>query len=163
MARTALNSDDVKIEQTKPVVDPEDRKTIVRGDETILKDKDYADRLAMGEDPVTIVINPSGQENAPTSYPAWVNGKGAEALVNGQWMPIIYVPVGVEVTLKRKYVEVLGRAKETKIKTVYGSASEAQPRNEAVRTTTAVCNFSVLKDDNPRGVAWLSELLRRQA
>lgn len=163
MARAPLNTADVKIEQMPPVVVEQDRKTIVEADASILADKEQAELLAMAEDPVTIVIMPSGDQNAPAYYPVWVNGKGAEALIQGKWLPITYVPVGVNITLKRKYVEVLGRAKVNNVKTHHDEANVPMPRNEVRVTTTAVCSFQVVEDRNPRGVAWLTDLLRRQA
>lgn len=162
MARAPLNTADVKIEQAPPIENPQDRlNQIVAGDETILEDKDHAERLAMGEDAVTIMINPSNEENAPTSYPVWVNGKGGEVFLNGQWLPMTYLPVGVELITKRKYVEVLARAKTDNIRTVHDSANVERPRNTVQRTTSAVANFTVLEDKNPRGPAWFAELRRR--
>lgn len=162
MARAPLNTADVKIEQLPPVEEAKDRiNQVVAGDESILEDKDHAERLKMGEDPVTIMINPSNEENAPTSYPCWVNGKGAEIFLNGAWLPITYLPVGVELVTKRKYVEVLARAKTDNIKTVHDSANVERPRNQIQRTTSAVANFTVLEDRNPRGAAWFAELRRR--
>lgn len=162
MARAPLNTADVKIEQAAPIETAEDRiNQIVAGDESILEDKEQADRLAMAEDPVKIIINPSNEENAPTSYPVWVNGRGGEVFMNGQWLPITYLPVGVELTVKRKYVEVLARAKTDNIRTVHDSANVERPRNIVQRTTSAVANFTVLEDANPRGPAWFAELRRR--
>lgn len=163
MARQPLLSTaDVKIEQPRQIEEAADRlNQVVAGDESILEDTVQAERLAMGEDPVLIEITPSSEENAPTSYPAWVNGKGAEVFLNGQWLPVTYLPVGVAITVKRKYVEVLARAKTDHIKTVHDEANVALPRNTIQRTTSAVANFTVLEDPNPRGPAWLAEIRRR--
>jgi len=165
MARQPLlNTANIKTEQLSPITSAEDRVgQVVAGDETILEDRDYQDKLAMGEDPVEIEIQPASEENAPTSYPAWVNGRGAEVLLNNQWLPITYLPVGVPITVKRKYVEVLARAKTDNVKTVHDEANVAMPRNEVRRTTSAVANFNVLSDPNPRGPAWLAELRRRNS
>lgn len=162
MARAPLNTADVKIEQAAPIETAEDRiNQIVAGDESILEDKEFAERIEMGNDPVTIMINPSNEENAPQSYPVWVNGKGAEVFMNGQWLPVTYLPVGVELITKRKYVEVLARAKTDNIKTVHDSANVERPRNVVQRTTSAVANFTLLEDKNPKGPAWFAELRRR--
>jgi hypothetical protein len=162
MARTALRTEDVKIDQAPPITEAADREgQVVRGDESILKDKEYAERLAMGEEPVTIEITPSTEENAPTWYPAWVNGRGAEMLMNGKWRTVTFLPVGGPITTKRKYVEVLARAKTDNIKTKHDEANVAMPQNTVTRTTSAVANFVVLEDSNPRGVEWLRELRRR--
>lgn len=162
MARAPLNTADIKTEQAPAIENAADRlNQVVAGDESILKDKDHTDRLDMNEDPITIIINPSNEENAPTSYPVWVNGKGGEILMNGQWLPITYLPVGVELVTKRKYVEVLARAKTDNIRTVHESANVERPRNTIQRTTSAVANFTVLEDKNPRGPAYFAELRRR--
>lgn len=162
MARAPLNTADVKIEQPRVIDEAQDRLgQVVQSDEDVLRDKDRLERLAMGEDPVTIIINPSNEENAPTSYPCWVNGKGAEVFLNGEWLPITYLPVGVELVTRRKYVEVLARAKTDNIRTVHDSANVERPRNRIERTTSAVANFTVLEDKNPRGPAYFAELRRR--
>lgn len=163
MARQPLlRTEDIKIEQAEPIENAEDRVgQVVAGDDTILEDKVYTELLKMGDDPVTIMINPSNEENAPQSYPCWVNGKGAEVFLNGQWVIATYLPVGIELTTKRKYVEVLARAKTDNIRTEHEGANVERPRNTVRRTTSAVANFTVIEDRNPRGPAWFAELRRR--
>lgn len=162
MARTALNTSDVKIEQKAPLVDGQDRGgEIVEADRSLL-DGDYAERLAFMEEPVTIEIVPSGGDNPPTHYPVWVNGRGGEVLLGGQWVTMVYLPVGQPLTLKRKYVGVLAAAKADAVKTDVLDRHAENPRNIVHRTTSAACNFTILRDANPRGPAWLAELRRRQ-
>lgn len=162
MARQALNTADVKIDQKPRIENAADRGgNIVQADQDALKDKDYTERLAMGEDPVTILIQPGSDENAPNSYGCWVNGKGAEAFIGGEWKSITYIPVGFPIIIKRKYVEVLGRAKVDRVHTRHEGTDKAEPKNWVERNTSAVANFVVLEDANPRGVPWLAELQRR--
>jgi hypothetical protein len=163
MARTALNTADVKIDQKVDIVDEKDRADeIVEASLTEIGKKEYLERLAMGEEPVTIFIEPSAEENAPHSYYCSVNGRGAECLgPDGLWHPVDWVPVGVLLIMKRKYVEVLVRAKKDKITTDYGKVGEENPHNRIVRLTSSVANVQIMKDDNPRGPAYFAELRRR--
>jgi hypothetical protein len=156
MARTALNTADVKIDQKPDIVENKDREgEIVEADVTAIGRKEYLERLAMGEEPVTIFIEPSAEENAPHSYYCAVNGKGAK------WHPVDWVPTGVQLVMKRKYVEVLVRAKKDKVTTDYGKVGEENPHNRIVRLTSSVANVQIMKDDNPRGLAYFAELRRR--
>ncbi|MGC8536711.1 MAG: hypothetical protein ACP5QR_14460 [Rhizomicrobium sp.] len=165
MPRTALNSDDIKIEQKSNVMldldaDTENSPEIVRADPKTMKD--LAADLEFMEEPITIVLNPSSEKNAPTMHPFWVNGKGAEVLMNGKWIPMTYLPVGRPLITKRKYVGVMASAKFDSIETHHDEPGTKEVLNNwASRRTSAVTGFSVLEDKNPKGGAWLSELLRR--
>lgn len=163
MARTALNTADVKVDQRPPIVEEKDREgEIVQADLTALGQKEYLERLAMGEEPVTICIERSNEPNAPHSYYCAVNGRGAECLgPDGRWTPIDWVPVGVPLTMKRKYVEVLVRAKTDRVETKHEGANVPEPRNEIIRHTSAVANVQIIEDANPRGPAYFAELRRR--
>lgn len=161
-AKGALKTDDIKIDQNKPIEDDEDRRTIVQADLTAVGSKEYLARLAMGEEPVEILIEPSTDPNAPHSYYCAVNGRGAECLgPDGNWRTIDWVPVGVRLTMKRKYVEVLVRAKRDRVTTEHDGPNVADPRNKIVRQTSAVANVQILHDANPRGPAMFAELRRR--
>src|SRR5688572_27922351 len=137
MAKAALRTDDVAIDQPRPIEDDEDRKTIIQADLTAVGSKEYLERLAAGEEPVEMRIEPSTDQNAPHSYYCAVNGKGAECLSPaGEWVPIDWVPVGQNLTMKRKYVEVLVRAKRDRVTTDHGEANVAEPHNRIVRHTS---------------------------
>lgn len=169
MARTALNSDDVKIEQKAPIIqaaaldigaeEPARDGEVVRADPAVMKQT--ASDLAFMEEPVMIVLQPSNEKNAPTHYPVWVNGKGAEVFQRGRWETITYLPVGQPLTTKRKYVAVLAGAKFDNIETHHDQPGAEIINNRIVRRTSAVTSFSVLEDKNPKGGAWLAELIRR--
>jgi hypothetical protein len=163
MPRAQLNTDDIKIDQKDPIVSEEERDPeIVKAELAEIGKKEYLERLAMAEEPVTIIIEPSTEENAPHSYYCAVNGKGAECLgPDGKWRPIDWVPVGVQLTMKRKYVEILVRAKKDKVTTVHEGTNVEFPRNEIQRRTSAVANVQILEDANPRGPAYFAELRRR--
>ena len=162
MARTALNTSDVKIDQPAPIVDPKDRGGEIVEVGRSLLDGDYAERLAFMEEPVTIEIMPSGGDNPPTHYPVWVNGRGGEVLLGGQWVTMVYLPVGQPLTLKRKYVGVLAAAKSETVRHDAPDQRAATLLNIPHRTVSAACNFMVLQDANPRGPAWIAELRRRK-
>lgn len=163
MPRTALHSDDIKIEQKDDLVGDLDLKE--RDGEVVvaqqLPKKAYLDELAFNEEPVTIRLEPSADKNAATTFPAWVNGKGAEVLRDGKWIEIAYLPVGIPLTIKRKYLEVIVRAKIDTIHTEVREPESERPNNIVQRFTSAVHSFSVIEDRNPRGAAWLTELRRR--
>lgn len=161
MPRTALHSSDIKIEQKADIGDDvlEREPEIVLVDK--MPDKEYADALAFAEEPVKIRLEPSSEKNAATSFPVWVNGKPAEIFQNGKWREIGYLPVGQIITVKRKVVEIIARAKIDTIDTEVKDQDSERPNNAIKRRTSAVHSFSVLGDTNPIGAAWLTELIRR--
>lgn len=128
--------------------------------------KDYADLLKFGEEPVTVILESGSDENAPIYQEAWVNGRGAEFMIDGRWFPNYpglhagYVPVGIELTIKRKYVEVLLRKRETKITTVHEGTDSAHPVNRVRRAPIHRAPLSVLHDANPKGRAWMAQMMR---
>lgn len=115
--------------------------------------------LAFMEEPMTIYIEPSGSEEAEQFAYVAVNGKDAEVFDHERqrWIPMGYLPVGREVTTKRKYVEVLARSKPQKVKTRIDDP-RGDPRNVIQRFTHSRFPFSVLEDRNPQGRAWLSRI-----
>lgn len=158
MARTALKTDEIKIDQPDPVDLTKDRESpIVRADNSML-DKEHLDRIAFMDEEVTIQIEPSGGENAPDSYPVWVNGRGGEVkMANGEWVTYTYFPVGIQLITKRKYLAVLAGSKSNNVK--HNDEDSAQQRPKV--TTSAACNVTLIDDANPRGHAWLAEVRRR--
>lgn len=163
MAREPLHSSDVKIEQKPSIVgntpNNERRPDVVIADK--LPTKEYADALAFAEEPVTIRLEPSQERNSANVFEVAVNGIGAEVWMNGRWVSIRYLPVGQNITIKRKYLEVIVRAKIDMITTQHDDANVAMPMNRIDRTTTAARSFSIIKDKNPLGAAWIAELIRR--
>lgn len=167
MARTALNrevhTDDIKIEQKPDLnIDAGEREPEIIVAHN-MPEKAYADELAFNEEPVTIRLEPSSEKNAPTAYPIWVNGKGCEVWSeqHNRWLEMIYIPVGVIITTKRKYVEVMVRAKLDRVETEVREPESENPNNIVKRFTSAVHSFSIIEDRNPKGVDWLTELRRR--
>lgn len=121
--------------------------------------KDYQSALAFNEQPVTIRIEPSSEKFAPRAIDVTCNGTGAEVWMNGRWVQARVLPVGMPVTTKRKYVEILARSKTDTINTRHDTADAEHPRNFIDRYTSSRAPFSVLEDKDPRGAAWLSGLV----
>lgn len=128
-------------------------------------DKDYVEALKFAEEPVTILLHESSEENAPPHQECWVNGRGIEFLFDSGWRvnwPGVapgYAPCGQTFTTKRKYVEVLARKRVDKIKTIHDDTNVENPRNMVRRQTVSQAQFSIVRDDNPKGVEWFRRLM----
>ena len=125
-------------------------------------DKGYASALAFMEEPITIRIEPSDEENAPIVVDCWVNGKGAEVMdtLSGKFMEINCLPIGQPIITKRKYVEVIARARSDRV-----VGKEENNRPEPGRDGWAIQrraqrknSFSVIHDPNPKGAEWLTRI-----
>jgi hypothetical protein len=155
-----IHTDDLRMAEA-PDADFDNRsETILPVDKPL--ENEYAAALAFMEEPLTIRIEPSDEENAPIVVDCWVNGKGAEVLdsLSGKWMEINCLPIGGPIITKRKYVEVLARSRSDRV-----AAQEVNNRPDpgkdgwkverrAVRKTL----FSVIHDPNPKGAEWLTRL-----
>lgn len=161
MARQELHSDTLpKVEQRPPVADPS-----TYGGDIVLTEQThkqaYLDELQFMEEPITIRIEPSADRNAPAWMSVWVNGKGAEVFMNGQWLEFKHLPVAQVLITKRKYVEVIIRTKTDTVATKILDQDSERPNNVITRFTSPVHSFSIIDDPNPRGPAWVAELRRR--
>lgn len=153
-----LHTADIKIHQ-KPVIESRDEllEEIVIAPEVL--EKEYSEALKFAEEPVTIRIERSSEKFAPPVIDLWCNGKGAEIVVNGRWVETRVLPVGVPVTTKRKYVEILARSKIETVTTNSGKIDENSERNDIARYASSRAPFSVLRDNNPKGADWLTGLV----
>ena len=79
--------------------------------------------------------------------------------VNGMTQPIFR---GVPTPIKRKYVEALARAKETKYRQALDDPNDPASITMVPRSALAY-PFTVESDANPRGRVWLRELLKQAA
>ncbi len=128
-------------------------------------DKKELDHIAFNEDPIKLIIHRNADPKfSPkcTDFIA-VNGKPAEMLFKNGWIPMGYLPRGQSFYTKRKYVEVLARAKQDTIHTNVIERDNEDPQNFTERVTTSVLAFSILEDKNPLGAPWLEDLIRQQA
>lgn len=116
---------------------------------------EFLEELAFYEEPVKIVINPSTHKNAASIFENWCDGRGAEMLINGKWLIIKDLPVGKPITVKRKIVEQIIRARVMNVQTIHEEPPVPSPRNELVRTSSHVHSFSILHDASPKAQEWL--------
>jgi hypothetical protein len=158
-----LHSDDIPVSQGKTRIDSAaDLGRIERAPADVLN-KDYADALAFNEEPVTIIIQPGSEKNAPRVVDCWVNGKGLELLHDGRWFETGAAPVGRPFTTKRKYVEVIARSKVDRIETRHDDESAENPRNWVERSTYVRAPLSLIEDKNPKGAEWFSRIVGMNA
>lgn len=145
-----------------PIDQPQARpETIVVADPN-MTNLDF-DALKFSEDPIKILIHrsidPKFTPNC-TDLIA-VNGKKAEMLFKNGWVEMGYLPRGVPLYTKRKYVEVIARSKMTQISTRVEEKVNEDPQNYLDPVTSATMAFSVLEDKNPKGAEWLTLLLNQ--
>lgn len=118
----------------------------------VSQEKDFKDLIeseAFMNEELTITIASTTNENDPPY---------ACPSVNGTNQPIAR---GVPTKVRRKYVEVLARARETKY-TQMQNAHEPDKPIMQVREAL-VYPFTVDHDPNPKGHAWLRQVLAEQA
>lgn len=121
--------------------------------ETVAESRDFgqlaADEAFMNEI-VTVHVHSSTNENDAPHFILNCNG------VN---QPVVR---GVDVPIRRKYVEILARMKETKYRQV--TPNPASPEAYEMQAKSGlVYPFSVIRDDNPKGRAWLQNVLAEPA
>lgn len=112
-----------------------------------LAKKDKLDRLAFMEDELEIIVLPTSDKNSPPLVETHCNGRNQ------------YLLRGKPQKVKRKFVEVLARAKLT---TFRGETPlvNGEYQNLMHPTTGLVENFTVLRDPaGDRGRAWLEQVL----
>jgi hypothetical protein len=160
-ARRETHTGDMQIGQ-KDDIDLSLDSLVIHGEslKNLADDKELLADLAFMEEPMTIRIEENTRSDFPeTHVPVMVNGRGAEVFQNGQWLPIGWLPIGIPLTTKRKYVEVLARAKPDAIQTVHDDANVERPRNTVRRRTSAAYPLSIIQDNNQRGHEWLSRIM----
>ena len=179
--KSEIHSDDFKATPQSPIADDTPRNDVSREKDTgqrlfgsrlkhqgelvtldgIEVTQEYLAELAFNEDPVTIIINASTHKNAASIFENWCNGRGAEMLVNGKWLIIKDLPVGKPITVKRKIVEQIVRARVMGIQTIHEEPPVQSPRNEIIRTSSQVHSFSIVRDESPRAVQWMEMIYAR--
>lgn len=121
--------------------------------ETLTETKDFstlASEESFMNELVTITVHSTTDENQ--SPQVIVN-------VNGTNQPIIR---GYPTSVRRKYVEVLARMKETKYSQITRNAS-APDQIDMVARHGLCYPFDLVEDTNPRGRAWLQHVLAEPA
>ena len=160
-SKKEINTGDIEVGQ-RGSVNLDDARTeseFVIGLEEHL-DMDALAELKFMEDPVTIMIQAAPEKYAAKVVDCWVNGRGAEIFDEGsqKWMVCGWLPIGQPVTTRRKYVEVLARAKPETVTTEIKKYEDRED-NRAHRSAFSKYPFSVLRDSNPRGSAWLIKII----
>lgn len=165
-----LHTDDITIEQAPPVSERGDDEADNLHQNTIFVDKalhpglpkSYLEELRFNEEPMTVMFTPAQERFAAPFVDAAVMGIGIEALSeDGRWLQLHQVPVGKEVTIKRKYVEVFARCKHTDVRAFSrGVPSDgSEPVNDTLRSTNLKFPFVLIEDKNPRGREWLMKIV----
>lgn len=160
---TEVSTADMEVGQRPPVdlTKPRSSESIAPLElDAVTGDLDHQrlEALAFMEEPMTIVLQKGAEKFAPNMVDCWVDGRGVEQFINGKWVSLGWLPVNVPVTTRRKYVEVLARAKQDAVKTEVVKHKEEED-NLAHRFTSGKYPLSVVRDDNPRGYAWLTRVL----
>lgn len=110
--------------------------------------RDKLDRLTFMEDPVEIMILPTTDKLAPPVIELWVNSIPQRLVRNRRQ------------TVKRKYVEVLARAKPVSYEGRVHRDPDGEVHNQMIPTSNLQHPFQVLHDPaGARGAAWLQEIL----
>lgn len=160
-----FHTSDVPVPQRKSVEEGErgaDSLVDIAGDLT--HEASYMEALAFNEEPVTVQIHTvtGGSKYPETHVPVQVNGRGAEVLYEGKWLAMGWLPIGIELTIKRKYVEVLARSRPEDIETKHDESNVEKPRNWQDRKQTQKYPMTIIKDTQ-KGHEWLSRLLYNHA
>jgi hypothetical protein len=110
--------------------------------------KEVEDEVFMNE-PVTVLIFPTTDVNAPPYVCLSVNGERA------------VVSRAVPTTIKRKHLEVLARMKETRYTQpgLQKGGLVEMGLESLVGHTAHAYPFNILRDDNPRGSEWLMHVM----
>ena len=121
--------------------------------ETVSESRDFrslaADEAFMNE-MVTIMVHSTTDENQPPQVVVNCNGTNAVVIR------------GVPTSVRRKYVEILARMKETKY--TQRTLNPAAPDQiDMVARHGLSYPFDLVEDQNPRGRAWLQNVLAEPA
>jgi hypothetical protein len=108
--------------------------------------------LAFMEEEVRVIISEADGKNPETHVFLAVNGIGPGP--GG----VKWVPRGVEVSMKRKFLNVLAGARQVKYTNYEETNTEGVRESKQRATANDRYPFSVVEDQNPRGIHWLREL-----
>lgn len=155
MPKKTISSEELNIGQPKPLDIPMtgDVSAIARPDLEILTADaqslgDYAAALAFFEEKLDVVVHESTDKNAEPIVDVYCNGT-PQRFVRGQTQSV-----------RRKYVEILARARQTSIDTkVSAQGADGEVVNRITKHSAVRYPFSVVYDPNPRGHQWLKQTL----
>lgn len=112
-----------------------------------MPDAEWAANMAFLEEPVMVRIAQTNDKNADQVI---------ELIVNGE---IQLLRRGEPKTVKRKFVDLMARMKSTRFASHERTADNGEKYMEQVPYTATVHEFTVMKDANPLGEAWLKATL----
>lgn len=82
----------------------------------------------------------------------------AEVGINGH---MVWFPRGERINnVPRRFVEALARSQDHLFRTAHERNPDVDSQMKTVRTRTTCYGFSVLRDPNPKGRAWLERVMR---
>lgn len=110
-------------------------------------ENNMAEALAFGEEKITVMIHEDASPNAENPVQVSCNGIN-QFFFRGQPQDV-----------KRKYVEILARAKYTRISTPEVTDGSGARTNMVRQSSSLRYPFSVMHDPNPKGAAWLKAVM----
>lgn len=116
-----------------------------------------AKQLAFLEEKVVINILNANDDNQDNFVFLQINGEGAGDK-NIPWLPR-----GVDVTVKRKFVEKLMRARPTRYKSRERFDQNGNRTYEQTATSALMYPFITVRDDNPLGDQWRKTIMAERA
>jgi hypothetical protein len=147
-----VHSPDLPITQPAPILDTGERDREVIVTTEAVASNDYVAELAFMEEPVTILLHRGREKHAPTMYDFSIGGRA------------IWIRVDTPTTIARKYLEVIARSQpfevETEVDKNEGKGENAPVINAIRRHQSSRYPFTVVRDENPRGSAWLAKVMR---
>lgn len=109
---------------------------------------EYAAELAFNEEPVDVVVHESTDKNEQMLVDVYCNGV-PQRFIRGETQKV-----------KRKFVEILARARQTSISTTTAAqGQDGEVVNRINKHTAVRYPFSVVYDPNPKGRDWLKRVL----
>ncbi len=108
---------------------------------------DKAAALAFNEEVIQIMVHESTDKNSSPLVDVYNNGI-PQRFIRGQVQAV-----------KRKYVEVLARAKPVGIRTSTAESGDGEIYNRIAKTSALAYPFSIVSDPNPKGPAWIKKIL----
>lgn len=110
-------------------------------------DKQWAEQMAFMDEIVTVMVHESTDENAEPIVEVFCNGV-PQRFIRGKEQPV-----------KRKFVEVMARAKGTRYSQEKYTDANGVEGYRQVPHTALRYPFTVSEDKNPRGKDWLKSVL----
>lgn len=146
-----IDTTEQKVHQDKELVLPAFGEIVRNDQEIVIADKpvgdDYAKELSFMEEPVEIMVHESTDANADNPVQVACNGVN-QFFFRGQAL-----------TVKRKFVEILARSKQTAIQTRTVKDYTGADTTAITKSTALRYPFSVISDRNPDGAVWLKGVL----